>query len=198
MGNLSYTTVFDPWKAHYSRIIENQLDAVHLPFVHYNTMGRGCKTLVDGPKVEWVNDNKFFMYVQNRSDDGTKPLKPEEMKGNKYSSSSSSIRICGKNFIADKMRIVAAFVPVDENNSILTLHVFQGFVTIPGIKQIVDSINRSFSLKVAHQDRRVVETQVPKSSGLKIGENLFQGDHPIMEYRRRRAELMKLAGMEPV
>jgi len=41
----------DHWNAHYSRCIENQLDVVHLPFVHYNTIGRGNKTLVNGPKV---------------------------------------------------------------------------------------------------------------------------------------------------
>jgi phenylpropionate dioxygenase-like ring-hydroxylating dioxygenase large terminal subunit len=198
LGNLPYTTALDPWKAHYSRIIENQLDVVHLPFVHYNTIGRGCKTLVDGPKVEWVNENKFYMYVHNRSDDGAKPLKPEEMKGDKYFKLEFIYPNLWQNYITDKMRIVAAFVPVDENNSILTLHIFQGFVKVPGIKQIVDSINRSFSLKVAHQDRRVVETQVPKPSGLMIGENLFQGDNPILEYRKRRAELIKLAGMETV
>ena len=36
-----YATFQDHWKTHYSRAIENQLDAIHLPFVHYNTIGRG-------------------------------------------------------------------------------------------------------------------------------------------------------------
>ena len=26
---------------HYSRAIENQLDTVHVPFIHHNTIGRG-------------------------------------------------------------------------------------------------------------------------------------------------------------
>jgi hypothetical protein len=42
---------------------------------------------------------------------------------------------------------------------------------------------------IAHQDRRVVITQQPKASGLKIGEILIQGDLPIIEYRRKRAAL---------
>ena len=42
-------TFRDPWATHYSRVIENQLDVVHLPFVHYNTIGRGNRTLVNGP-----------------------------------------------------------------------------------------------------------------------------------------------------
>jgi len=45
-----------------------------------------------------------------------------------------------------------------------------------------------FNLLVAHQDRRVVVTQQPKPSGLKMGEKLIQGDRPSVEYRRRRQE----------
>jgi hypothetical protein len=46
-------------------------------------------------------------------------------------------------------------------------------------------------LRIAHQDRRVVVTQQPKPSGPKIGERLIQGDRPIVEYRRRRQQLIE-------
>ena len=36
--------------------IENQLDVVHLPFVHPNTIGRGHKTLVNGPVTKWDDE----------------------------------------------------------------------------------------------------------------------------------------------
>ncbi len=42
---------------------------------------------------------------------------------------------------------------------------------------------------IAHEDRRVVITQQPKPSGLKIGEVLIQGDLPVIEYRKKRSEL---------
>jgi hypothetical protein len=35
----------------------------------------------------------------------------------------------------------------------------------------------------------VVETQIPKRSELNMNENLIQGDLPIIEYRKKRAEL---------
>jgi len=38
-----------------------------------------------------------------------------------------------------------------------------------------------------------VVTQQPKASGLQIGEQLFQADRPIIEYRKRRQELMEKA-----
>ena len=47
--SFSYKTVKDHWATHYSRAIENQLDVVHLPFIHRTTIGRGHKTIVNGP-----------------------------------------------------------------------------------------------------------------------------------------------------
>ena len=35
-----YSELEDHWKSHYSRSIENQLDVVHLPFVHDTTIGK--------------------------------------------------------------------------------------------------------------------------------------------------------------
>ena len=52
---------------------------MHLPFVHHNTIGRGGRTVVDGPLVKWVDGDKMNVYVYNRQDDGTPPLKPDEV-----------------------------------------------------------------------------------------------------------------------
>ena len=42
IGNkMVYSTIRRQWANHYARAIENQLDVVHLPFVHHNTIGRG-------------------------------------------------------------------------------------------------------------------------------------------------------------
>ena len=76
LEGFSHGRAYDPWDAHYSRVIENQLDVAHLPFVHYNTIGRGDRTLVNGPVVQWVGDDMFYFYVYNQVDDGTPP-KPD-------------------------------------------------------------------------------------------------------------------------
>jgi hypothetical protein len=62
---------------------------------------------------------------------------------------------------------------------------------VPGIRWIVDKIFCWFNLIVAHQDRRVVVTQLPKTDGTGSGEMLIQGDLPIMEFRKKRVELKK-------
>jgi phenylpropionate dioxygenase-like ring-hydroxylating dioxygenase large terminal subunit len=191
--SFSYGKVYDPWDAHYSRVIENQLDVVHLPFVHYNTIGRGNRTLVDGPVVEWVDDDRFFFYVYNRVDGGAPPRRPEEITPDP----ARDFRLgfifpnLWQNYIGENVRILAAFVPVDEAHTILYLRFYQKFVRTPLLRDVANWLAMPFNLRIAHQDRRVVVTQQPKPSSLKIGEQLIQGDRPIVEYRRRRQQLIE-------
>jgi len=46
-----------------------------------------------------------------------------------------------------------------------------------------------FSKKILNQDRRVVVTQLPIKTELKMGEKLIQGALPIITYRRIREDL---------
>ena len=190
-----HASAHDPWDAHYSRVIENQLDVVHLPFIHRKTIGRGGRTLVDGPLVEWRGDKMLYTYVFNRHDDGTPPRKPSELSPK----SATSVHLefimpnLWQNYISPDVRIVAAFVPVDETHTLLYLRFYQRFLRLPGLGNLVAKLAMPFNLRVAHEDRRVVVTHQPQISGLKIGEALIQGDLPIIEYRRKREEWKKQA-----
>ncbi len=74
-NSMVYATIKDHWANHYARAIENQLDVVHLPFIHHNTIGRGNKTLVNGPiaiqENHWPGDNLINLWVTNELDEGT-------------------------------------------------------------------------------------------------------------------------------
>ena len=98
-----------------------------------------------------------------------------------------------QNHISEKVRVVAAFVPVDDNHTLLYLRFYQNFLRLPGLGKLVARLAMPSNVYIAHEDRRVVITQQPKSSGLKIGEVLIQGDLPVIEYRRKRAELQEAA-----
>jgi phenylpropionate dioxygenase-like ring-hydroxylating dioxygenase large terminal subunit len=186
-------TAIDPWDAHYSRAIENQLDVVHLPFVHSNTIGRGNRTLVNGPVVEWRGPDRFFVRVFNEVDAGQRPRAAAQIAP-PYPSFHLDFIFPNlwQNWIADKVRVGAAFVPVDADHTLLYLRFYQKFLPGP-LGRLVALLAMPMNLRIAHQDRRVVQTQQPKPSGLKIGENLVPGDGPIVEYRRRRQELMDAA-----
>ncbi len=175
-------------------MIENQLDVVHLPFVHYNTIGRGNKTVVDGPVLEWLNESQFRFFVYNRADDGRPARKPSEMPPPNPKTDFHLGFIfpnLWQNYISEDVRLVAAFVPVDDENTLLYLHFYQRFMRLPLLRGLVDCLSMPANLFIAGQDKRVVETHQIKPSGLKSGEKLIPGDLPIVEYRRRREELLR-------
>ena len=134
-----YGSARDSWDAHYSRVIENQLDVVHLPFIHARTIGRGNRSLVDGPVVEWKGDRMFYTYVYNREDDGKPPRKPSELS----SKTSSSVHLefifpnLWQNYISENVRIIAAFVPVDEERTLLYLRFYQNFMRVPVLGSLI-------------------------------------------------------------
>ena len=180
----------DHWKSHYSRAIENQLDVVHVPFIHHTTIGRGIGPVVNGPYTE-TNGNSISFWPSNEQDTGQQPIPPAKMV--KPAKSSTYLTFIfpnlWQNHIMDSMRIVVAFVPVDENNTIFYLRTYQKMVTLPVMKNIYFAMTTLFNRIVLHQDRRVVETHQPQATQLKMDENLISGDYPIILYRKKREEL---------
>lgn len=194
----SWATVADPWDNHYSRVIENQLDMAHLPFIHHNTIGRGNRTVVDGPGILKSGEG-FFIYVYNRLDDGRPRRSTEEVPApdpNRRYWLEFRFPNLWQNRIGEKLRIVGAFVPVDGERTLLYLRGYQAFMKVPLLKGLVNFLICRMNLFVAHQDRRVVNTQLPKGDGTGAGETLFPGDRPIMEYRKLRLMARKALGLE--
>jgi phenylpropionate dioxygenase-like ring-hydroxylating dioxygenase large terminal subunit len=195
--NMVYSTLKDHWANHYSRAIENQLDVVHLPFIHATTIGRGNKTVVNGPVTKeeshWSGDHLINLWVYNAVDEGQKPKKPSEMPeptrrpflqfryGNLW-----------HNWIADNMRIVLAFAPIDNENTLMYIRYYHT-VRVPVARQIFGWIGVIMNLVIERQDRRVVVTQRPHRPDLGIGEILIQGDSPIVLYRKIRRALIEEA-----
>jgi phenylpropionate dioxygenase-like ring-hydroxylating dioxygenase large terminal subunit len=190
----SYGRARDSWKAHYSRAIENQLDAPHLPFVHHNTIGSSGRTLVDGPGVKWLGEDMFYVYMNYHQDDGRKPLKPSEfpLEPDRAFKLEFIFPNLWQNHLGEANRIVVAFVPVDNESSILYLRFYQKFVRTPVLRELVNWLAMPFNLYILGQDRRVVETH-EGASALRINEQLIPADYPIIAYRRRRQELIDAA-----
>lgn len=172
----------------------------HLPFVHHNTIGRGNRTLVDGPVVEWVDPDHFFLYVYNRVDDGHPARKPREITPRPGRDCRLGFLFPNlwQNYLGNDNRILAAFAPVDEENTVVYLRFYQRFLRVPLLRDLVSRLAMPFNMRILHQDRDVVITE-PRRSHLRIGEPLIQADGPIIAYRRRREELIDAAreGLPP-
>lgn len=187
----SYGGYRQPWPVHYSRMVENQMDVMHLPHVHYDTIGRGGKVVVDGPLVE-LKDDIINMWVYNREDDGAAPRKPEDLPPpTRPPFLQFMFPNTWQNRISEDLRIFVAFVPVDESNGMFYLRYYQRMVRAPGLRHLFNWLGVLGSRHIADQDRRVVSTQLPKKSELRGGEKYLPGDRIIVTYRRRREELIE-------
>ena len=189
----SYSTIKDEWNNHYTRCIENQLDVVHISFVHYNTIGRGNKTVVNGPLVESEEDNILKFYVNNVTDNGQKALSASEMKKEDFKYFLYFyFPNTWQNYIFEKMRIFGVFAPVDDENTVVYMRFYQKIMNIPILKNIINFIGRKYSDIVLKQDKNVVKTQSSKESYLGMKEEkLIPGDKPIIVYRSTRDKLKK-------
>ncbi len=192
--DLVYATLRDHWTNHYARAIENQLDVVHLPFIHHNTIGRGGKTLVNGPVVQeasfWPGDHLINLWVHNEVDTGQVPRKPSEMpKPQGHPSLQFRFGNLWQNWIAETLRILIAFAPIDDENTLMYIRYYHN-VHIPFLRQLYGWLGSLANLVIERQDRRVVITQRPYRPDLGVGEILITGDHPIVLYRRRRQALI--------
>jgi phenylpropionate dioxygenase-like ring-hydroxylating dioxygenase large terminal subunit len=192
--DMPFASGHETWQTHYARVVENQLDVAHLPFVHRNTIGRGGRTLVDGPLVEWLGEDRFRVYVQNRVDDGSMPLRPEEMRRPNVPFHLEFVfPNLWQNHISDSTRIVAAFVPIDDETSALYLRYYMRLPLPPALARLLCRLAMPANTYVARQDKRVVQSQVPLRPALRGGEKLVQADRPIVAYRQRREELRQAA-----
>jgi phenylpropionate dioxygenase-like ring-hydroxylating dioxygenase large terminal subunit len=190
-----YSTATDVWNAHYSRVIENQLDVVHVPFVHTSTIGRGNKTVVQGPRYEQEQladgDGILNIWTRNEVDQGQIPLKPNDMPPvDKHPQLQFRFPNLWHNWIGDTFHLFLGFVPIDGEHTKLYLRTYHAVKT-PILRQVMNFFGNQSNLLIERQDRRVVVTQRPFRSDLKIGEKLIPGDGPVIEYRKRRQALIE-------
>lgn len=193
--DFSYQSFRQHWPVHYSRMVENQLDVMHLPFVHATTIGRGGRMVVDGPLVR-LQDDLLEVWVYNRLDDGTPPRKAEDLpQPDRRPFLQFRFPNLWHNWISDDVRITIAFVPVDEENGLLYGRFYQRFMRAPVLRNLVNLGGTLSSRYIAYQDWRIVSHQLPKKTSLKkMGEKLTQSDRAILTYRKRRQELLEAAG----
>ncbi len=186
----SYDQINDTWNVQYSRVIENQLDVSHLAFVHHNTIGRGNKTLCNGPRVVWLDDNTLQTSANNEVDTGQKPKSADEsvIKSTNLTFKFPNMWL---NHVTDKIMIFAYFVPVDEEHAIICLRFYNRITGFKCIDSLIAKIGSVANKIVERQDKRIVETQEPKKSELYTYESLVAADLPIIEYRNRRNKLQQ-------
>jgi len=182
-----YSELADAWNAHYSRAIENQLDVVHVPIVHHNTIGRGNRTLVNGPRVVF-DGGQLITSANNEVDRGQAPKPPAEC-AIKDTHLKFKFPNLWMNHVSEKLKIVIYFAPVDEENTVLYIRFYDRLTGIAPVDRLIAEAGKALNWIVERQDKRVVVTQAPKASSYHSEEKLLIGDGPVIQYRRLRDQM---------
>ncbi len=189
----SYSSTYASWPVHYSRCIENQLDVIHLPFVHATTIGRGDRAVVDGP-ITQINDQEMHIWVHNRVENGTASIRTNDLpEPNRPPSLRFIFPNIWMNNISPDFKITINFIPVDDGNTLFCMRNYMRKNAIPGAAKLFTWLAIPSARLILRQDERVVIKQLPIVSDLKIGEILIPQDGPIIQYRKQRQHLINEA-----
>jgi phenylpropionate dioxygenase-like ring-hydroxylating dioxygenase large terminal subunit len=97
------------------------------------------------------------------------------------------------NHISEKLKIVAYFAPVDEENTVLYIRFYNRLTGSPLVNRLIAQVGGLMNRAVERQDKRVVVTERPKASSYRSDEKLLTGDGPIILYRRLRDQMKSQA-----
>ena len=195
IDGMVYSTIRSRWANHYARAIENQLDVVHLPFVHHNTIGSGQETLVNGPAAKEIKlapgSYRLDVWYDNEVDRGQKPIKPSEMpEPTRRPLIQFHFPNLWQNWLSDAFLVFLVFAPIDEENTMMYLRQYHK-IRLPIVRQLVEWLSGLGNRYILNQDKRVVVTQRPPRPDMDIGEILVPGDYPIVLYRKRRRAMIE-------
>lgn len=158
------------WNAHYTRVLEAQIDYTHLPFVHGKSFGRGMdpKMTIEVEAQDWSFEARLVDTPQAKH---------------------QFIHFLYPNLWINKvgfgMMIVSAFAPIDEQRTEMYVHWCQKWITweIPG--RWLSNLGAALSRIVLEEDLPVVQSQQPQPvDGSR--ELLLSTDATIATYRRMR------------
>ncbi|MBX9722213.1 MAG: aromatic ring-hydroxylating dioxygenase subunit alpha [Candidatus Obscuribacterales bacterium] len=168
-GDFPYSEFQSQWRSHITRCIENQLDYAHLPYVHASTIGGGFDVAAKERKFE-LEDYVITMRMDKSLFQFKFP------------------NVWLLEILPGKFYQFVAFVPVDEENTIIYARAYQKFVTAPFLRDLLGLIMRYQSGIILNQDKRVVVSQPISPSTLATTEKLYPSDAGIAHFRKRWSE----------
>jgi hypothetical protein len=95
------------------------------------------------------------------------------------------------NHIAEKIKVLIYFAPVDNENRILYIRFYCKATGLKPLDAFIAFVGKFMNRVVERQDKRVVITEQPKASSYISNEKLLRGDGPIILYRRLRDEMIQ-------
>lgn len=170
----------DDWPIHWTRVVENQLDFAHLPFVHATSIGRFVTPPMD-VVVETDGEDRLTTYVSNQEASRLDLVAPN----------------LWRNQIGANTYVMAVFVPISETLTRTYTRYYQADVSWRPLAWLYGTVMGWANRWILSQDRRVVTSQRPAHARLGNGEKLHASDAAIIWFRRWQAERAEAVDAEP-
>lgn len=161
------------WRTHWTRAMENMLDWPHLPFVHKKTIGKdmvgrtGARMDVTWEERPWGACS--HIRIDDEPEPGALDLRwPNQMN--------LHIPIPGK-----LLMMLVACVPVDAGRTRMMMTMARDFFTSP----IFDWLFHRTNLKIANEDKAIVESSFPACVPPPGEERSVRTDGPTLAFRKR-------------
>ena len=196
--SFEYASIHENWDVDLTRAIEGLLDVSHLPFVHRRTIGRGQRTLVNGPYTTLVNDT-IRVWTSNQPDEGLPAIKPSQLPP---PTAEPSFEFRFPNLwqlrLSDRARLISIIAPVDNGQCVFYVRSYFRLGLPRVLNRLLAKLNGPFNRYVLAEDYPVIRSQRPKIGDLDIGESFIPADRPVAIYLQRRRELIEAATMASV
>jgi phenylpropionate dioxygenase-like ring-hydroxylating dioxygenase large terminal subunit len=137
------------WQAHWTRAMENMLDAPHLPFVHRTTIGKELVPLAGERLDSVIEDHPWGWRVRNTLNGAPRPGMLDFRWPNQM-----NLHIPMRR---RSLTLAVTCVPIDGRRTRLLLVTARDFARSPLLDWVFDRFNR----RVANEDRAIVESSFP-------------------------------------
>ena len=160
------------WNVHWTRAMENMLDSPHLPFVHASTIGRGLVGLSDGRMDIEIEDQPWGFRTRMRIDGTPRPGMLDFRWPNQMNLHLSLRR--------RRLFLIATCVPIDEARTRMLFVGARDFMRAP----VFDWFFNRTNLRIANQDRAIVESSQPLRIPDARAEKSVRTDAPVLRFRK--------------
>lgn len=167
------------WRTHWTRAMENMLDAPHLPFVHKATIGKFISGYVGGRmNVEW-SPKPYGARVESDIEGRERPSRLDYRYPN-----AMELFIDPPGRI---LRMLAICTPERANETRMTIITLRDFVR----PAIFNPIFRRMNRRIALEDQEILESSRPFEIPPAGDEKSVRTDKPTLAFRRLYFERMK-------
>ncbi len=161
------------WNTHWTRAMENMLDWPHLPFVHKATIGKSMRKQTEQRMdVAWEErpwGAHTYIQINGKAEPGSLDLRwPNQM----------NLHIPIPNKL---LMMLVACVPIDEGRTKMLMIMARNFLTNP----IFDWFFHRTNLKIAMEDKAIVESSFPNMVPPASEEKSVRTDAPTLAFRKR-------------